>query len=643
MATPTGVVLGRLASGVTAAQASDAVTRIVTAFYDRSAAGKNGGAAAKTRRPRVLSLVSVRDELVGPVRPMVIVTAVSASLVLLVACLNAAQLLLTRVASRQGEFAVRRALGATRGQLARQVLVESLLLSLSAGLVAIPAAVWTAGHLDTLVPPALRGAFDIAINVRVVAATAAVSVCTALMFGVLPALSLTGRRDGDMLRATPGSSGDRFSRLSRRVLVVTQIAAALTLLAGAATVMRTVSNLMQLDIGVRPEHTLTFDLMLPKATFPSNAVNKTFAGLEERLRAIPGVEAVGSTTELPGDPGPAISWGQVVMDGRFVGSESSMRFAVRLAASPGYLAAAGIDRVAGRDFDAGDRADSACVVIVSEGLAKVAGRPPAGMVGRRLDHGDTSYQKGCAIVGVVRDVLLDGPERQLLGRQYTTEATLRSAIYVPYEQYGYRQRDRHFVVRAQVDPTSLLPAIRAGVAEIDRSLPVYNVRTFEDIRSASLADRRFAMTALLIVWPSGDGSLGARSLQRPGPSGSAAYAGDWHSPDARRVATARASVDSRQWDRPCLGRPRPRRGFHVRVVAGRRHEGPQGRPDGRRHDRGSGGGHSRHRHRGHVDPRAARHARGSRADASVGVTRTPSEVAARRRRLAAACKFTTKW
>jgi putative ABC transport system permease protein len=495
--TPTGVVLGRLAPGVTTVQALSVVRRIETAFFEKSAAGRNGGAAAKTRRPLTLSLVSVRDELVGQVRPMVVVTAVSASLVLLVACLNAAQLLLTRVASRQGEFAVRRALGATRGQLARQVLVESLLLSLSAGLAAIPAAVWTLDTFGTLLPPALRGAFDIAINVRVVAATAAISVCTALLFGLVPALSLPGQRDGDLLRATPASSGDRFSRWFRRVLVVTQIAAALTLLAGAATVMRTVSNLMRLDIGVRPERTLTFDLMLPKAAYPSTAVNSFFTRLEERLRAIPGVEAVGSTTQMPGDPDLLISWGQVAMDGRFVGAESSMRFAARIAASPGYLAAAGIDRLAGRDFDAGDRTDSSCVVIVSEGLAKVAGTSPAGIVGRRLDHGDVPYQKGCTVVGVVRDVLLDGPERQLLGRQYTSEATLRSAVYVPYEQYGYRQRDRHIVVRARVDPRSLLPAIHAGVAQSDRSLPIYNVRTFDDIRAASLADRRFAMAAFL--------------------------------------------------------------------------------------------------------------------------------------------------
>jgi predicted permease len=496
-AAPTGVVLGRLAPGVTTAQALNAVSRLETAFVEKSAAGKDRGATAKARRPLTLSLVSVRDELVGPVRPLVVVTAVSASLVLLVACLNAAQLLLTRVASRQGEFAVRRALGATRSQLARQVLVESLLLSLSAGLAAIPAAAWTLGAFGTLLPPTLRGAVDIAFNVRVVAATAALSVFTALVFGLVPALSLPGQRDGDLLRATPASSGDRFSRWFRRVLVVTQIAAALTLLAGAATIMRTVANLMRLDIGVRPEHTLTFDLMLPKAVYPSKAVDKTFARLEEQLRAIPGVEAVGSTTQMPGDPDLLISWGQVAMDGRFVGAESSLRFAVRLAASPGYLAAAGIDRLAGRDFDAGDRADSSCVVIVSEGLAKVAGTSPAGIVGRSLDHGDTPRTKGCTIVGVVRDVLLDGPERHLLGRQYTTEATLRSAVYVPYEQYGYRQRDRHVVLRAHVDPASLLPAIRAAVAQIDRSLPVYNVRTFEDIRSASLADRRFAMTALL--------------------------------------------------------------------------------------------------------------------------------------------------
>ena len=282
------------------------------------------------------------------------------------------------------------------------------------------------------------------------------------------------------------------------MLVVTQIAAALTLLAGRRN--------RHAD-GFEPdaarhrrsaEHTLTFDLMLPKATFPSNAVNKTFAGLEERLRAIPGVEAVGSTTELPGDPGPAISWGQVVMDGRFVGSESSMRFAVRLAASPGYLAAAGIHRVAGRDFDAGDRADSSCVVIVSEGLARVAGTSPADIIGRRLDHGETSYQKGCAIVGVIRDVLLDGPERQLLGRQYTTEATLRSAIYVPYEQYGYRQRDRHFVVRAQVDPTSCCRQFAPASPRSTAPCPSTTCARSRTYVRASLADRRFAMTALLM-------------------------------------------------------------------------------------------------------------------------------------------------
>lgn len=489
---PTGVVVGRLAPGTTTDQALGVVTRI-------RAAQTATVTAAKGRRPTgpTVSLPSVRDELVGQMRPVVILIALSACLVLLVSCVNAAQLLLARVASRNREFAVRRALGAARRQLVRQVLVESLLLSLSAGVLAIPAAAWTIRALLALLPANFQNVGEIAVDIRTLGATAAFSVLTAVLFGSAPALSLPCRGDADVLRAMPGASGDRLSKVFRRILVVTQIAAALTLLAGGVTVVRTVAMLMQVDTGVRLEDALSFDLMLPEATYPSKSIRPVFAAIEERLSSLRGVEAVGSTTQVPGDPDPMILFSQVAMDGHFIGQDSASRFAVRLFVSPGYFAASGIALLAGRDFNKEDRKDTPCVVVVSETLARVAGTSPAAMLGRRLDHDQMPYAKGCAVIGVVRDILLDGPERRLRGTAYISDATLRAAIYLPFGQSGYSDRRRHVVLRSRLDPGTLARAIRAAVAVTDQSLPVYNLRTFHDIRAASIADRRFAMTALL--------------------------------------------------------------------------------------------------------------------------------------------------
>ena len=493
---PTAVVLARLAAGVTATQAHDAVAGIMSAYLATlfqaipSGTARIGGPTEAPRIPRVeISVISLRTELVGEIRPIVVLTTVAALLVLLVACINAAHLLLGRLGAREREFAVRRALGASRGQLARQVLVESLLLSAVAGLAAIPAAAWTLDIIHTLLPSTLYGVADIAINGRVVTATAALSLCTALLFGVAPALSLPGRHDADVLRGIPSRSAGRFVRLLRSALVVAEVAAALVLLAGAATIVRTVSNLMRVDTGVRADNALAFDVMLPDATYPKNAVRTTFARVAEQLRGIPGIEAVGATTQVPGRPDPLIADHEIKMNGQFIGNDPRSRFAVSIRATPGYFAAAGIERLAGREFTDADREGAPCVVVVSERLAAVAGLSPDAIVGRRLDHGRAPSEKGCTVVGVVRNVLLRGPEQALEGT--------RAAIYSPYEQSGSRYRDRHFVVRTHVEPGLLLPAVRRALARIDPALPLYDVQTFGEIRAALLADRRFAMAAMI--------------------------------------------------------------------------------------------------------------------------------------------------
>lgn len=501
---PTGVVLARLTPGVTAERAREAVNQILLADLQKvsdlaprgTPRGVPRGAGSRARRPREVAMISLRDELVGAVRPIVVLTAVAASLVLLVACINVAHLLLARLSTRQREFTVCRALGASRGQIGRQLLVECLLLSTAAGLAAIVAAAWTLPLIKTLLPPVLYDTVDLAVNARVAVATAGFSLCTVLLFGFGPAVSLP-RRHLDLVPGRSRASSDRSAALLRSALVVTEIAAAFLLLVGAATVLRTVSGLLKVDIGVRANNTVAFDLMLPEAMYPREGILPTFARLTSDLRDIPGIAAVGATTQIPGDPDPLIGMDQVAMDGHFIGTDRPSRFAFSIAATPGYFAAAGIERVAGRDFTDEDREDAPCVVILSEQVTKVAGVSPAMILGRRVDHGDAPYQRGCVVVGVVKDVLLDGPERTSLGRQYTSEIGRRAALYVPYAQSGYHDRDRHFVVRAHVAPELLLPAIRRTVARINPALPLYKVRTFADIRAALLADRRFAMIVML--------------------------------------------------------------------------------------------------------------------------------------------------
>jgi putative ABC transport system permease protein len=464
--------IARLAPGVTPDRARMVIDRIV-------AAAAKGRRDANERRGLVVPL---HDALVGPVRPVFLTLAIAVALVLLVACLNVASLLLARVSAREREIASRRALGATDLRLVRLLLCESVLLSAGAGLLAVPVAVWTLAAIRVVLPAAQIGADAVTIDARAFLAMAGLCVTATGIFGMAPVWSL--RRVGavGLLRTTSSSSSDPFWRRFRTTLVVAELAIALVLMAGAATIGRTVSTLMRVDLGVTGERALTVETMLPLVRYDSlERLGVFYEQMEAAVSRIPGVEAVGTTSRLPGTRELGIGR-RIMVEGR-PAPEGAQRGASYLSASPDYFQAIGIRLVAGRHFASTDRAGTQPVAMISESVARRVGLSPPEAIGQRIAIG---VQGGslATIVGVVGDVRLHGPE-----------ADSGAQLYVPLAQqtnYG----TTFIVVKTLGNPTIVAPALRAAMASVDSDLPIYNIQTFEQVRASFLADRGFAMAVL---------------------------------------------------------------------------------------------------------------------------------------------------
>jgi putative ABC transport system permease protein len=467
-------VLVRLAGGVSAEQARAEIERMNEA--------RSGGKRDPGERP--VRVIPLRDELVGSVRPLILVVSAAVLLVLLVACINTANLLLARVSAREREMSVRRALGASRFRLVRLLFCESAVLSVVAGALAIPAAWWTLSAIRVLIPPTLHGASDVAINGRVIAVTALLCILATVLFGTAPALSIHGEAMADSLRGASSTTSRPFWRRFRSALVILEIAIALVLLAGAAAIVGTVSKLMKTDLGARGDRVLTMETTLPVAKYGSNATIVQFHDrLAERLRQLPGVEAAGMTSLMPGSREVGIG-GSIEVEGLPTPSGDN-RFGSQLAVSPGYFAAIGIDLVAGRAFTPADDNGAQPIVIGSESLARAVGLDARTIVGRRMKLGFGRTRDWGTIVGVARDVRLRGPE-----------SVIHPHYYVPLAQrptYG----TTYVIVKALSDPRSLAAPLRAAVAALDPDLPLYNIRTFEEVRATYVSDRRFAMAMMM--------------------------------------------------------------------------------------------------------------------------------------------------
>src|SRR5687767_8271695 len=446
---------GRLVDGVSVAGADEAVSSVATGLPNRYPEFYKAGTATV-----VGGVQPLREAITGSVRQPLLVLLGAVCLVLLIACLNVSSLLVALPISRQREIAVRRALGASRSRLAQQFLTESLVLVVTGGLVGLLFGRYGAVLLARLAPNGALNGYDIGLDWRVVAATAAVTGLTAMVFSVLPGMA--GRDD---LQTTLREGNPRQRGLSRSGLVVAEVAIALLLTVGAGLMVRSLLRLNKVDPGFSADRLLTFRVSFPQSRYPTYEAAMTAERLlAERLAAIPGVGAASSATDIPVTGGSLIAFTPDPAVGPLpekvpIGSASLVH--------AGYFETMEIPLRSGRTFSTSDVAGGEPVAIIGEALAK---QRYGGLnaVGRRIKWGPLeSPQPWRTIVGVVADVKQAG----------LAEEEPAASIYMPVAQFdsgpvAAMGRGQSYVVRTAGDPRAALNAVRRTVKDFDGLMPI---------------------------------------------------------------------------------------------------------------------------------------------------------------------------
>jgi putative ABC transport system permease protein len=479
-------VFGRLRQGVTRERAQEEMTTIarrLEARYPES--NSNWGA----------EVVSLREQMVGEIRPALLVFLGAVGLVLLIACANVANLMLARVAGRSRELTVRSALGASRARLAGELLLESVLLGILGGGLGLLLALWGIETLRSLQPGTIPRIEEIGLDLRVVGFALALSLLTGLLFGLAPVWRLAGRdlRDGltEGSRSVAGGSG---VHRARSALILAEVALAFVLLAGAALLLRSFDRLHRVDPGFSADRVLTARVTLPRLKYADEAGWRAFGEqLLFRMRTEPGVRSAALVSDAPlGDSPPYWSF---EIQGAEAPQDGSVQDAAAFTASAGYFETLRIPLVQGRFYDATDRADGEGVVVINQAMARRfwSGRRA---LGARITLGDPADPavRWLTVIGVAGDVR----HERLSDQAYPQ-------IYLPFNQAP--TRSMVLAVRAEVDPATIVPAIRRSLAGIDSDLPLADVTTLEERKAASLARPRvnaavlggFALAALVLA------------------------------------------------------------------------------------------------------------------------------------------------
>ena len=468
-------VVARLKDGVGFAQAQaelDAMAADLRRQYMPGADANNWG----------LLLTRYDEFVVGQIRKPLMILLGAVLFVLLIACANVANLMLARSAVRQKEIAVRTALGASRWRVVRQLLTESVLLSVAGGGVGLLLAMWGVDLLLRVNDNKIPRAAEVGLDGNVLLFTLGVSVLTGLIFGLAPAFQTSNVNLHDTLKEGGRSGRGGVRRGVRDALVVVEITLAVILLVGAGLLIRSFVRLQQVSPGFQPSGLLTMQVSLPGTKYKDNAARALFdRQLLEALRALPGVRSAATTTTLPMSGNNQS--GSFQIEGRQVAPGESAPHGDRWRPSEDYFETMGIPLVRGRYFDARDTADSQPVAIVSEALARKywPNEDPVGRrisVERRPNSQDPLWREIVGVVGHVRNEGLEGESRG----QY----------YIPYSQRATGS-EMFIVVRTDADPSALAPSVRGAVASVDRDLPVFRVMTMEKMVADSLAQRRFSL------------------------------------------------------------------------------------------------------------------------------------------------------
>jgi putative ABC transport system permease protein len=466
-------IIGRLKPGRTLQQAQAELSTIASRLeQERPDELKDFG----------VNVMPLREQVIGKSRTAILVLLCVVGFVLLIACANVANLLLARAASRQKEVAIRTALGASRSRVIRQLLTESVLLAFIGGALGVLLAMWGVDLLVALSPGDIPRTGEIGIDARVLAFTFGVSLLTGLVFGLAPALQASSSDLHEALKegGRGGTTGPRRARV-RAVLIVSEVALALVLLVGAGLLVRSFFKLRNVSPGYDPENVLTLDIPLPGTRYKEDAqLTAFYQRLIERVKALPGVEAVGAVSHLPLTGAEELDGFEVEGRPRIDAGENAQTADFRVV-SPDYFGTMKIPLVRGRYFTERDTADTPGVIIIDETLAQrfFPGEDP---LGKRIDEYGSRNKLGyLTIVGVVSGI-----------KHSSLDAEPKPAMYVSYLQSPWL--DMTLTVRTSgPGAENLAAAVRQEVWALDKDQPVAGVQTMESLFAKAVAPQRFQM------------------------------------------------------------------------------------------------------------------------------------------------------
>jgi predicted permease len=466
-------VLGRLRKGVTIeqaqAEAEEIAAQLRSEFTDFSEPGLG------------LRVVPLQGDVVRKLRPALLALFAGVGFVLLIACVNVANLLLSRASHRQREITLRTAMGAPRGRLIRQLLTESVLLSCMGGAAAVLVGWYALEGLLTLRPQEMERLGTIGLDPAAFGFTSAVSVIAGILFGLAPALGLTRVNLVESLKQG-GRSIATSQQHSRNLLVVSEVALGFVLLMGAGLMIQTFVGLLRVDPGFAPHHVLTFHLSVASVKYrtPESAIH-FFRELRKNLAALPGVESVGVISHLPFDDSLPNWYGSYWPEGA-PKQEQNTIMADHRSVLPGYFESVGATFLAGRNFDEFDVAENRSVVIIDDSVAEKAW-PKTNAVGKKLNVENGDFVRDTVeVVGVVKHL-----------QSHALTDQVRGQVYLLYPR-AVRQH-MALTIKSTAAPETLLPFIRREVTQLDKDLPVYNVQPMEAYVEKARRETRF--TAML--------------------------------------------------------------------------------------------------------------------------------------------------
>ena len=462
--------IGRLKDGVSAERARAEMNAIM-AQISREHGGDGTGWS--------VLVVPLYTEIVGASRQMLMVLLGSVVMVLLIACANAANLLMVRASARQREIAVRLAMGAPRSRVVRQLLTESLLISIAGGALGLALAFGGVRALVSLLPADFPRAHDIHVSGPVLAFTLLVSLMTGILFGLAPALqaSQTDPKQGLQKAGRTTTAGRNQSRL-RSALVIAEVSLASVLLIGAGLMLRTFLNLIHLDPGFRQDHLLTASLSLPHAQYKTGEQTAQFYDrLASSLNALPGVESAGAGSDLPWT-GYDENAGGFNIEGKKPPPHQDFHARYHMA-TPGYFSAMGIPLLEGRFFIEADKKDAPRTLIINRAMAERYW-PHEDVVGKRISFEDAPKKDSdwMTIVGVVGDV-----------KDQPNSAGAEPAFW--WSEFQNSESDMSIAIRTRSDPRQVIDGLREAVHRLDPALAVADVRLMDTVVDSSVSTPRF--------------------------------------------------------------------------------------------------------------------------------------------------------